>query len=157
MFSGALGQGVLEIVRMFSVSDSDHHLTCKTLQLIASRVRYHSDRELRRAPCHGSAMLECEAAAAPKQRSTHPLNRHVSARAFDAGAGTQHLARAATFEIAMKLFVDRHPTQAGVGFLVYCLRAQLDIKGSSGTSHHNFLQDLKWATAAGRCSRESIH
>jgi len=88
MYSWILGQRVLELVRMLSVGNGDHHFTREALELIASRIRHHSDRELRSAPSHSSAVLECEAAAAPMQRATHPLNRYVTGRAFDAGAGT---------------------------------------------------------------------
>src|SRR5437762_1533637 len=114
---------------MLSVHDLDGHRTRYTRKLTGTRIRHYGNRQLRCSARHDPIVLEYEGAAATMQRPTDTLDRDISGRALDASAGGQHLAPTGRFEIAVKLFVDRHPAEACIrGFILERLWGQLDIK-----------------------------
>src|SRR5438552_8312204 len=98
-----------------------------------------------RATRHRCTMLQDEAALASFERSCHPLNGNITRGALHRGYGAQHFALAGGFEIAVKLFVDRHTGESLVGSLIgESLGRQLHIKVSAYVRGHNFLL-LRWA------------
>ena len=91
------------------------------------RVRHDRDRQLLCIARHGAMVLQHEGAAATLQRSPDPLNRDVTSRSR-VRAGGQHLTLTGPFEVALELFVDRHPTEgSALGFFLR-LRVQLYFK-----------------------------
>src|SRR5438093_2961711 len=123
---------------MLSIRDLDIHPASEAHQLTGTGVRHHGDRELRRAARHGAAVLEDEGAGAAMQRSADPLDGNVTGRALRDGAAGEHLAFARTFEIAVKLFVDRHSAEhRAFGALVSRKRLQRHFERSPCMSGHD--------------------
>src|SRR5579863_4119121 len=100
---------------MLALVDLDGQRSRKTLQLAGAGVRDNRNAQLRCAPCHRSAVLQDEAARAALQSSRYPLHRDVSPRTLHDGRSRgEHESLAGSLQIAVKLFIDRHSSQARI-------------------------------------------
>src|ERR1700734_1210865 len=76
--SPSLWHRVLEVVRVLPAVDLDIHRPGKPLELACARIGHNRNAQLRRAPRHGPAVLQNEAARASFQCPGNALHRDIS-------------------------------------------------------------------------------
>src|SRR5262249_57602806 len=124
---------VLEIVEVLPVDDIDRHFAGQPYQLADARIRHDSDRQLLAIARHSAIVQQYEGAAAAVQRASDPLDSDINGPAGICASG-QHLAFTGRYQIALKLFVDRHSPKRRALALVLPLRTYLHFKPSARLS-----------------------
>ena len=93
---------------MLAVSgDDDFHGAGKASELASAGLWNNDDVELKRTVLHCGVMLKDESAGAAAERTADAFDGDIATGALGRRAGREHFAFARSFQIAVKLLVDR--------------------------------------------------
>lgn len=127
---------VIERIGVLPAFDLNIHLAGEAFQLAGAGVGDDGDRQVGCSPIHEAGMEEDEGPGAAVQGAGDLFHGDVAGGARLGGAVGEHLPFAGGFEVAVKLLVEDHPADGGVGFVVRGLGQELDFEGAACVLGH---------------------